>query len=100
MNDGVAALMVWPSDGMPFRPMPRNDRPASAATKAGRLNEIDTTMGATMFGSSSLNRICRVGTPITRAACTNSRSRSESTSPRISRARVIQPKSVRTHTPS
>ena len=48
-----------------------------------------------MLGSSSLNRICRVGTPITRAAWTNSRSRSERTSPRISRASVIQPKSVR-----
>ncbi len=51
-----------------------------------------------MFGSSSLNRICRVGTPITRAAWTNSRSRSESTSPRIRRASVIQPKNVRMHT--
>ena len=73
--------------------MPRNDRPASAATNAGRLSEIDTTIGATMLGSSSLNRIRRVGTPITCAACTNSRSRSDSTCPRISRASCIQPKS-------
>ena len=50
-----------------------------------------------MLGSSSLNRICRVGTPITRAAWTNSRSRSDSTSPRIRRASVIQPVRVRMH---
>ena len=55
--------------------------------EGGQASEIETTIGATMLGSSSLNRIRRVGTPITRAAWTNSRSRSESTSPRISRAR-------------
>ena len=76
-------------------PMPRKDRPASAATNAGSDSEIETTIGATRLGSSSLNRIRRVGTPMTRAAWTNSRSRSESTSPRISRARPIQPKTTR-----
>ena len=55
-------------------------------------------IGAARLGSSSLNRMRLVGMPITRAAWTNSRSRSESTSPRMSRAVPIQPKIDRTAT--
>ena len=45
---------------------------ASAATNAGSVSEIETTIGATRLGSSSLNRIRRVGTPMTCAAWTYS----------------------------
>ena len=55
-------------------------------------------MGAIRFGRISRIRIRWVGTPITRAALTNSRSRSESTSPRISRVIPIQPKITRMNT--
>ena len=55
-------------------------------------------IGAARLGSSSLKRMRLVGMPITRAAWTNSRSRRESTSPRIRRAVPIQPKSERTAT--
>ena len=55
-------------------------------------------IGAARLGMSSLNRIRRVGMPSTRAAWTNSRSRSESTSPRIRRAMPIQPNIASTAT--
>ena len=55
-------------------------------------------MGAARLGSSSLKRMREVGMPITRAAWTNSRSRSESTSPRMSRAVPIQPNTDSTTT--
>ena len=63
---------------------------------AGSARVAEMTIGATRFGSSSLNSTCRVGTPSTFAAEMNSRSRSESTWPRMSRARLAQPKNVST----
>ena len=60
------------------------------------MSETATTIGATRLGSSSLSRIRPVGIPSTRADMMNSRSRSERTSPRISRAIGIQPKTAST----
>ena len=77
-------------------PMPRKARAASAATRLGSSSETETTMGAVRLGSSSRSMIRRVGIPMTREAWMNSRSRSESTSPRIRRAMGIHVKKVRT----
>ena len=83
--------IVWPHEAPPVTPMPRNARPASSATNAGSISETLMMIGAVRLGRSSLNRMRRVGMPSTRAAWMNSRSRRESTSPRIRRATVIQP---------
>ena len=42
--------------GMPVRPRPRKDSPASAATNAGRPSEIDTTIGCDQVGQQLLEQ--------------------------------------------
>ena len=66
--------------------MPRKDSAASAVISAGTLSEKVTRIGAHRLGSNCRNRTCPRPAPEARAASTNSRSRSDSTWPRTSRA--------------
>ncbi len=81
-----ASAIVCPSEGYPVNADAEEGQTGLGGDRApGSASDVATTIGATRLGSSSLNRMRRVGTPMTWAACTNSRSRSDSTCPRIRR---------------
>ncbi|OGO71304.1 MAG: hypothetical protein A3H36_01645 [Chloroflexi bacterium RIFCSPLOWO2_02_FULL_71_16] len=78
--------MSWPHDGCGgWEPRPRNESAASA-----RIAKAVARDACTMSAFDALGKMCRrtmrsVGTPTMRAARMKSRSRSESTWPRVRR---------------
>ena len=67
-------------------PTPRNDSAASSRIALATISGAKTMIVDVRFGSSSPNIVRSGPAPWARAASTNSRSRSASTSPRIGRA--------------
>ncbi len=83
-------LISCPSDTFGYR-MPR---PTKLSAVSSRMAELISSVWLTMmtpieFGSMCLKMILRSLAPATRAASTNSRSRSDRNSPRTSRASVV-----------
>ena len=99
--DAVPSWISVPSDTSGgCTPKPKNDRPLSARIAPPTLRVASMMRNDDMLGSRCRKMILRDGTPMNRAACTNSRSRSERVRPRTIRAVIIQEKAASSTTNS
>ena len=88
--------MILPSDvSGGFTPRPKNDSAASASTAPPTANVAFTMMGPKVLGKMCRKIMRGAEAPTERAASTNSFSRSDKNSPRITRAIPIHPKNAR-----